>query len=98
MNPTKSIAIAIALTLSAGGAQAAITGTYGTTPSTVSTVTLAVWDTSTNKGELVNLNFTTADAIAPGALGPNSLTGPYTLANNPTGAAGQVYQINFGPV
>ena len=95
MKLTTSLAVAVGLALSTGAAQAAITGTYGTTVPTASTVVLAVWDTTTNKGELVNLNFTGADAIAPGALGPNSLTSPYVSA---TVQGQSVYQINFGPV
>jgi hypothetical protein len=96
------IAAAVAVALGSNAAYAQLgpaTQTTGAFP-TNTTLYVAVWDTSNNTTELVNLSYLYSQLTAPGALGPNNASDPnaanYSLAANPTGAAGNVLQLNFG--
>jgi hypothetical protein len=96
----KSLAFALALGAAATAANAASVGT-GNSPSPAGTLTLDIFNDAGNTTQLVNLNYTVAQltSAAPGgAFTPDSATGSFTLAANPTGAAGQVLQIDFGTI
>lgn len=60
---------------------------------------LAIFDTAGTHSDLVNLGYdTTAVNLASGNLNPDTAGGAFSLAANPTGAAGQVLQVDFGIV
>jgi hypothetical protein len=92
--------VAVALASATAHAQlAAPTQSTGTLPTTT-TLFVAVWDSTTNVSELVNLSYTYSQLTAAGALTPNSSADPnaanYKVVANPTGAAGNVLELNFG--
>jgi hypothetical protein len=87
---------ALALASTAANAQLPAPTQATTTAPTTSTLWVGVWDTGNNTTELVNLSYTYSQLTAAGALTPNSATSPYVTAANPTGAAGNVLQLNFG--
>jgi hypothetical protein len=99
--PVKSlIALAVAAAASTAHAGSVSIGT-GASP-TGGTLTLEVFTTTgTTITELVNLNQTyaaTSNAAPGNALTPNSPSGSFTLASNPTGASGSVLQIDYGVI
>ena len=99
----KGKAVAAAVTLALGfGTSAAFAlslPALGTSPpnSQGTGLVLGIFNTSTNHSEQVNLGYLYSDVTAPGALTPDTLTAPYSLAVNPAGA-GSVYQLDFGVI
>ena len=93
---TPLAALALGLASTAAQAQLGTPTQATTTAPTTSTLYVAVWNTSTNATELVNLSYTYSQLSAAGALNPSTSTAPYTTAANPSGAAGNVLQLNFG--
>jgi hypothetical protein len=107
--PLKPIGLAVALAFASAAANAQLsTPQYGTSPpSTTSnnTLILFLWSPvqsgspNSGYGEEVSLNYNyTQLTAASGSLTPNSATSPFVTAANPTGAAGNVLQLNFGTV
>ena len=107
----KPVALAVTLALASAAAHAQLgSPQYGTSPPTNGNNTsliLFVWSpapltgstSDPNYGEQVNLNYDYTQLTAvSGNLTPNSATTPYVTAANPTGAAGNVLQLNFGIV
>jgi hypothetical protein len=95
---------AVAFTLALGAAStSAFAGSVsiGSTPSPNGGLTLALFNEGGNTTTLVNLNQLVSGLATPtagGAFSPDSPTGAFTLAANPTGAAGQVLQIDYGTI
>lgn len=109
--PLKPIGLAVALAFASAAANAQLsTPGYGTTAPTVgnnNTLILYLWSptasgsTTPNFGEQVSLTYTYSQlspATSGGPLTPTSATSPFVTAANPTGAAGNVLQLNFGTV
>jgi hypothetical protein len=99
----KPLAVAIAVALASSAAHAAVTNVLPTAPSgepAPTGIVVSIYDTANNFSEIVNTGNLFADATpaATGGFSPNSTVPPYVLAANPTGAAGQVEQLNFGIV
>lgn len=109
--PLKPIGLAVALAFASAAANAQLsTPTYGSAAPTTgnnSTLILFLWSpsqagsTTPNYGEQVSLSYNYSQ-LSPGTAGgpltPNGATSPFVSAANPTGAAGNVLQLNFGTV
>jgi hypothetical protein len=102
-----STAAAVGLALASVSAHAAltpptVTGGNFVAPSVAPTNTglmLAIFNTAGTQSDVVNLNYDQAAVnLASGNLTPTTAGGAFQLASNPTGAAGQVLQVNFGIV
>jgi hypothetical protein len=109
--PLKPVALAVTLALASAAANAQLAAPqYGTAPPTNADNTsliLFVWSpapltgttATANYGEQVSLNYSYSQLLAStGNLTPSSSTSPFVTAANPTGAAGNVLQLNFGTV
>lgn len=107
--PLKPIGLAVALAFASGAANAQLgTPGYGTLPPTAgnnTTLILYLWSPvasgspNSGYGEAVSLSYDyTTLAATTGSLTPNSATSPFVTAANPTGASGNVLQLNFGTV
>src|SRR5215469_6963973 len=107
----KAVALAVttALASAAAHAQLAAPGYSPTAPTNGNNTSLILYlfsptvagSTTPNYGEQVALNYTYSQltpGTAGGPLTPNSATSPFVTAANPTGAAGNVLQLNFGAV
>lgn len=105
----QSVAAAVTLALAAvsAHAQLAAPGYSASVPGTSSgnaPVILSIYDPSTkvNFSDAINLGYNysaiTSGGVSGGAFDPTSATGPFTTAANPTGASGEVLQLNFGVV
>lgn len=94
------VALAVTMALGAAAAQAQDLPSYGTTaPADITGLYLAVWDTGTNTTELVNLSQSyTTTAISGGTAALDTPTSAFTEVANPTGAAGDVLQLNLGTI
>jgi hypothetical protein len=91
-----ALAVAVGLASTAAHAQLA-TPTIGTAAPSLTGLYVSIWDSSSQHSELVNLSYQYSDLLpSTGNLSPNSATGAYVTAANPTGAAGSVLQLNFG--
>ncbi len=91
-----ALAVAVGLASTAAHAQLA-TPTIGTAAPSLTGLYVSIWDTASQHSELVNLSYQYSDLLpSTGNLTPNSATGAYVTAANPTGAAGSVLQLNFG--
>jgi hypothetical protein len=108
--PLKPIGLAVAMAFASAAAHAQLTApTYPSTappalPNNTSLI-LFLWSpsatgsTDPNYGEQVNLGYSYSQlTAASGALMPTSATSPFVTAANPTGAAGNVLQLNWGTV
>jgi hypothetical protein len=100
-----SVAGAVALVLSSGSALAALappspaTGAPGGATGPQTGLYLAVWDTGDSNSDVVNLNYDISNvSLASGNMTPTVAGGAFSLVANPTGAAGNVLQVNFGVV
>jgi len=101
------LAVAMAFAASAANAQLSTPG-YGTSPPTAGNNTdliLYIWSPvqsgspNSGYGEEVSLSYSYSQiTAATGSMTPNSTTSPFTVAANPTGASGNVLQLNFGTV
>lgn len=91
-----ALAVAVGLASTAAHAQLA-TPAIGTAAPTLTGLYVSIWDSTSQHSELVNLSYQYNDLLpSTGNLSPNSATGAYVTAANPTGAAGSVLQLNFG--
>ena len=91
-----ALAVAVGLASTAAHAQLA-TPTIGTAAPTLTGLYVSIWDSTSQHSELVNLTYQYSDLLpSTGNLSPESATGAYVAAANPTGAAGSVLQLNFG--
>ncbi len=95
-----STAAAVSLALASVSAQAALAPpTAATGAPTATGLILAIFNTAGTQSDVVNLNYdASAVTLASGNLTPTSAGGAFALAANPTGAAGQVLQVDFGIV
>jgi hypothetical protein len=95
---TMPLALAVAVGLASTAAHAQLAApAIGTAAPSLTGLYVSIWDTSSQHSELVNLSYQYADLLpSTGNLSPNSATGAYVTAANPTGAAGSVLQLNFG--
>jgi hypothetical protein len=93
---TPIAALALVLASTAANAQLGAPTQATTTAPTTATLWVGVWNSAANSTELVNLSYTYSQLTAAGALTPNSATAPYATAANPSGAAGNVLQLDFG--
>lgn len=94
-------AVAVAIGFGSTAANALNMPAYGTSaPQQGVGLVLGIWNQSTGAGEQVNLGYLYDDvALATGALTPDSGGTPFSApVANPTGAAGNVYQLNFGTI
>lgn len=94
------LAAAVSLALISASAHAALAPpAIGTAPPASSGLYLAVFDASGTNSDVVNLSYdASVVSAASGNLAPTSAGGPFSLATNPTGAAGQVLQLSFGVI
>lgn len=99
------VALAVTMALGAMAAQAQTVPSFGSTNAAESGLYLAVWDDTSKATDLVNLTATfsqlsllTGQGVATTNTGLTTPTAAYTLVANPTGAAGQVEQLNLGTI
>jgi hypothetical protein len=98
--PFKTVAFTLAHCSSSTSAFAGSVS-IGSAPSTPGTLTLALFNDGGNTTTLVNLNqpVTALTAAGPGgAFTPNSATGNFTVAVDPTNSANSVLQIDYGSI
>lgn len=98
----KSLAAGVTLALASVAAHAQLTGPVsineGSAPAS-NGLYLAVFNAQTNATEIVNLGVTYQQVTtASGALTPTASNAAFQSATNPTGASGNVLQLNFGQV
>lgn len=104
----KPVALAVAMALASFGAQAQTLPSFGSTSPADGIkndgLYLAVWDDTTKATDLVDLTSLYSDvAFVSGSTQSSTteLTSPtsaYSVAANPTGAAGTVLQLNLGTI
>lgn len=99
------VALAVTMALGAAAAQAQTVPSYGTTNVSETGLYLAVWDDTTKATDLVNLTATftqlsllNGQGVATTNTGLTTPTSAYSLVANPTGAGGEVEQLNLGNI
>ena len=93
------VAVAVTMALGAAVAQAQTLPSYGSTAASETGLYLAVWDTNTSTTELVNLTATyTQTAFSGGTAALDTPTSAFQTVANPTGAAGNVLQLDLGTI
>jgi hypothetical protein len=100
LSAISTTAAAVGLALASASAQAALAPPTAATGSPTATgLILAIFNTAGTQSDVVNLNYdASAVTLASGNLTPTTAGGAFALAANPTGAAGQVLQVDFGIV
>jgi hypothetical protein len=98
----KSLAAGVTLALASVAAHAQLTGPVGINEGSApgsQGLYLAVFNSSANTTEVVNLGVNYSQiTTASGALTPTAANAAFAVATNPTGASGNVLQLNFGQV
>jgi len=93
------VAAAVGLALASVSAHALNAPALGTAAPPINGLYLAVWDSSGNNSEVVNLGYLASDTtLSSGALTPNSATSPFAPAVNPATGTGNVLQLDFGTI
>jgi hypothetical protein len=98
-NKALAAGVTLALASVSAHAQLAAPGINETSAPGSQGLYLAVWNASTSTSEVVNLSYPYSSiTTASGNLTPTAANSAFKLATDPSGAAGQVLQLNFGQV